>query len=167
MSAWAGWLAIGLVACGQPAGGGGEGERAAAGAGSGEAVRERGAPLLSVPGSASAVLSTRAGRRAEMRTLGPGERRVALVVVPGDASVEVDGQPAWRRDGVIELVGKEGDEHRVRVFKGAKSTEEKTVRIEEGGASPAVVDLDAPPPPGARAPGTEVAKPMRFGRFDE
>jgi WD40 repeat protein/tRNA A-37 threonylcarbamoyl transferase component Bud32 len=102
------------------------------------------------------------GPRATARPrLGAGERRVAVMVLPGDASVEVDGQPVRRRNGVIELVGKAGEVHRVRVFKGAKSTEEKAVTIQEAGATPALLDLNAPVSQVAR--GKAAGKPVHFG----
>ena len=44
------------------------------------------------------------GQPPELVTLGSGERRVAVFVIPGDASVEVDGQLARRRNGAIEIV---------------------------------------------------------------
>ncbi|WP_437568373.1 hypothetical protein [Sorangium sp. So ce542] len=157
-SASAGWMAVLLVACGQPASGGGAGEQVDSGATAGEASPAREAPTAS---------AARTARRAQLRALGPDERRVAIVVLPGDASVEVDGQPARRRDGLIELVGKVGEQHRVRAFKGAKSTGEKTVTIEESGASPALLDLYEPPPPGAAKPVTPQKKPIRFDNFDE
>ena len=55
--------------------------------------------IAEVPPAATAQL----GRR----RLGADERRVKLLVLPADAAVEVDGVPARRRDGVIELSGKE------------------------------------------------------------
>jgi hypothetical protein len=76
------------------------------------------------------------------RELGPGERRVVVFVVPGDAWVEVDGQTIDRRDGVIELVGKIGDTRRVRAWKGDKSTETKVVAIEDTGANPSFMDVN-------------------------
>ncbi len=76
------------------------------------------------------------------RLLGPDERRVAVLVVPGDALVEVDGQRVERRDGVIDLVGKVGDVHRLRAWKGAKSTEVKEMTIEEAGVNPSFVDVN-------------------------
>jgi serine/threonine-protein kinase len=90
---------------------------------------------------------------------------VPLFVVPGDALVEVDGQPAYRRDGVIELTGKVGDVRRVRVWKGAKTTEEKAVKIQEAQPSPPLVDLNEAPPPKPAAKGAK--KPARFGGFDD
>ncbi|WP_437721673.1 hypothetical protein [Sorangium sp. So ce861] len=77
-----------------------------------------------------------------MAALGPDERRVPLLVVPGDALVEVDGQPAYRRDGAIELTGKVGEVRLVRVWKGAKKPLEKRVMIQEIQPSPPLVDLN-------------------------
>ena len=74
--------------------------------------------------------------------LAPDQLRVALVVLPGDAEVEVDGVAVRRRDGAIDLVGKAHERRRVRVFKGA-DTLEQDVTVETSGASPASLDLDA------------------------
>lgn len=136
-----------LVACGQPVSGAPGGGPEASGA----------APEVSAAGKVAA--------RPVMPVLGPEERRVALFVVPGDALVEVDGQPAMRRDGAIDLIGKVGDVRRVRVWKGAKTTEEKTVTIQDTTASPSLVDLNEAPPPKAAAKGPK--KPTRFGGFDD
>jgi hypothetical protein len=77
-----------------------------------------------------------------LQDLGAKGRRVKVIVVPGDASVEVDGFGAKRRNGVIELTGRVGDVHRLRVYKGAEQLEQD-VTIEEAGVSPAVLDLAA------------------------
>jgi len=131
--AWAGLVFCGVLGCAEPAG-------------REEASRSTSTPELDdeVP-----VLST-PGRRAQTPGRGRDEVRVALFVLPGDASVEVDNKPVRRRDGVIELVGKVGDKRRVRVFKGSKTTEEKVVTIQDTGTSPALVNLNEPPPPGAK-----------------
>lgn len=101
--------------------------------------------------------------RWQHKPLASDERRVALFVVPGDASVEVDGQPARRTNGIIELIGKKGDRRTVRISKGAKRTAEKTVIIGEADASPVFLDLNAPPPPGARkAAKEEEWEPIMF-----
>jgi hypothetical protein len=78
--------------------------------------------------------------------LAPDERRAALFVLPGDASVEVDGQLVQRWNGVVELVGKVGDVRRVSAFKGSKSIQERLVTIQESGASPSLIDLNEPSP---------------------
>lgn len=75
-----------------------------------------------------------------LASLGPSGRRVKIIVRPGDASVEVDGFNARRRDGVIELTGRVGDVRRLRVTKGSQQIE-KDVRIQDKEASPASLDL--------------------------
>lgn len=75
--------------------------------------------------------------------LGAKGRRVKVIVLPGDASVEIDGLAARRRNGVVEIAGRVGDVRRLRVFKGAEQLQQD-VTIEEAGVSPAVVDLAAP-----------------------
>ena len=132
-------------ACGQPAG-----EPAAAGSAPGGAA--------SVDSKAGAA-APQAANRLMLPVLGAHERRATLFVIPGDALVEVDGQPTRRRDGVIDLVGKVGDERRVRAWKGSKSTAEKVVTIHESGASPSLLDLNeatAPRP----APGASTRNPV-------
>lgn len=158
-AAWGGLLSVALLGC-APQGadtGAPPAATSAAAAGSG-----------AVPGlRSSGAQAPRAAARSWHAILGADERRVAVVVLPGDALVEVDGQPVRRRDGVVELVGKVGEVRLVQAFKGAKSTEEKAVTIQEGGASPALVDLDEPlPRKAARAAGKGKGRPVTFG-FDE
>src|SRR5262249_9440005 len=74
-------------------------------------------------------------------------RRVHLVVLPKDASVEVDGAAARSRDGVVEIAGKLGSVHRVRLWKG-KLELEGDVSVTESGAIPPKLDLGAPKPNG-------------------
>lgn len=138
--------AMSLVACGQPPPGAGSG---------GPAASATATPVRA---------GLKAAARPELAFLGPGDRRVALVVVPGDALIEVDGQPAYRRDGVIDLTGKVGDVRRVRVWKGAK-VEEKAVTIQEAQPSPPLVDLNEAPPPKPVAKAAK--KPARYGGFDD
>lgn len=149
------WLGAALLAagCGSP-------EENATPAG--DATTE--APAEAPAEETSAAPAPHSAPRAALPLLSPDERRAALFVVPGDALVEVDGQLAARRNGVVELVGKVGDVRRVRVFKGAKSTEEKLVTIQEAGAVPAFLDLNEPSPR-AKA-GSTKGKPVRFS-FDE
>lgn len=153
----AGWLTAMLLAggCTQPA----DGPAASGQKGPGEtSATPAGSSKPTAPGGAQ-------GPRATRPLLAPDERRAALFVVPGDALVEVDGQLAGRRNGVVELVGKPGEVRRVRVFKGAKSTPEKAVTIQENGASPAFLDLNEPAAPQA-ASGPQRPPPTRFS-FDE
>ena len=75
--------------------------------------------------------------------LGANDVRVSLVVLPGDALVEVDDLPVRRRNGLVELVGHVGDVRHVRAVVGNRSTEEVIVHIGAEGASPAAIDADA------------------------
>jgi hypothetical protein len=127
------------VACEQPAVGSGGAPLAVSGTATAPAVGEK-KPRLA--GSAVAP-------RHEAPLLAPDQRRVLLLVVPGDAQVEVDGRPVRRRNGVIELVGKVGEVRRVRARKDDKSTEEKVVTIKETGASPPLINLNEPLPAAA------------------
>ena len=78
--------------------------------------------------------------RKEQPALAEDEVRVPLFVLPVDALVEVDDVVARRRNGTVEIIGKVGAERRVRVFSGAAQTEEKIVKIEAMGTSPASID---------------------------
>ena len=75
----------------------------------------------------------------------PEMRRVRLVVLPSDASVEIDGAPARVVGGAVEIAGQLGTVHHARVFKGPSSVE-GDVSITVEGAIPAKMDLDAARP---------------------
>ncbi|WP_437967719.1 serine/threonine-protein kinase [Sorangium sp. So ce260] len=77
------------------------------------------------------------------------QHRVALAIVPADASVEVDGAPAPVKDGTVELTGPPGSHRKVRVFKGSSEIEGE-VLITEAGSLPPKLQL---PPPRRRPPG--------------
>ena len=100
------------------------------------------------PAVSATSLRTRAAPQASTRkeqpALAEGDVRVPLIVLPGDAHVEVDGVPVRRRNGAVELVGKVGSERRVRVSLETGRTEEKIVKIEATGTSPASIDANAP-----------------------
>ena len=85
--------------------------------------------------------------------------RGRLAIVPSDASVEVDGVAAPSEGGVVEIVGKPGSVHRVRVFKGKLETS-ANVSLTEQGALPAKVTLATPTSKGRPAP-------ARVDNFDE
>ncbi|HLM74129.1 MAG TPA: hypothetical protein VK459_15590 [Polyangiaceae bacterium] len=87
--------------------------------------------------------SKKSRQQPALSDLGAKGRRVKVIVLPGDASVEIDGLAARRRNGVVEIAGRVGDVRRLRVFKGAEQLQQD-VTIEEAGVSPAVVDLAAP-----------------------
>jgi serine/threonine-protein kinase len=91
-------------------------------------------------------------------------QRVKVVVLPEDATVEIDGAKAEARDGVVEVVGPLGSVHRIRLTKD-KNQFEGDVSVTEAGAMPPklempVVAKTAPPPV------TGKKKSPRFG-FDE
>lgn len=117
-------------------------------------------------GKKAAVGHSKVVRRREGKLRKPDEQRVAVVVLPGDARVEVDGQAVERRNGLVDLVGKIGDVRRLRVSKGDKSTGDKIVTIAEGGAVPPVVDLNAPLPVDTAPATAKKSAPVQFG-FDE
>jgi hypothetical protein len=89
------------------------------------------------------------------------ERWVNVIVLPGDARAEVDGEPVRRRDGVMEVRLKPGAEKVLKVTRGAMATrvDERPATIQEAAGKPVVVDLNDKTAPGA-------ATPPRFG-FDE
>ena len=100
------------------------------------------------------------------RRLGADERRVKLLVVPADTAVEVDGVPARRRDGVIELSGKVGQTYRVRLSRDAQHVE-TTVTLQDSGASPPSLNLAAlvraaRPLGRGRLPAASTAEPAAF-----
>jgi serine/threonine-protein kinase len=67
---------------------------------------------------------------------------VKLAIVPKDAQVEIEGAAAKVSGGAVEITGKLGSVHRVRVHKGAAQTTEDVV-VTETGALPAKVELGA------------------------
>jgi WD40 repeat protein len=86
-----------------------------------------------------------------------------LFVVPVDAEVEWDGTRATPRDGLFELWGKAGEKKKIRVVKGAWSTETE-VLIENSGATPPVIDLEAIS--GSNGDVKKAAKQLGEGDFD-
>lgn len=116
---------------------------------------EEGAPETATTVAEVAEVAAAAKARPGVSRLAAGERRVKLLVLPADAAVEVDGVPARRRDGVIELSGKVGQTRRVRLSRNALHVE-TTVTVADSGASPPSLDLAAL----ARA-----ARPLGRGRL--
>jgi eukaryotic-like serine/threonine-protein kinase len=73
-------------------------------------------------------------------------KRVQVVILPPDASAEVEGQPATVKDGILELSGKQGSVFRVRVFKGkGRDLGETTVDVvvTEQGPLPPKIEVKA------------------------
>ncbi len=71
----------------------------------------------------------------------PQEIMARLVIYPEDAEVQIDGAPAKATDGVVEIRGGLGSEHKVRLTVGKQTIEEPVV-IGERGALPAKLELD-------------------------
>jgi dipeptidyl aminopeptidase/acylaminoacyl peptidase len=90
-----------------------------------------------------------------------GQRRVDVLVIPGDAVVEVDGKRARRRDGVIEVLLQAGEEKLLKASAAGAVVPEKTVTIQDAAGKPVVVDLTEKP-----AAGKGAQKVTHFG-FDE
>jgi serine/threonine-protein kinase len=84
------------------------------------------------------------------------------VILPTDATVEIDGEKAEAHDGVLDVVGALGSVHRVRLSKD-KNQFEGDVSVTEAGAMPPKLEL----PAGKAAPlGKGPKRSPRFG-FDE
>ena len=113
----------------------------------------------------SLPLHSKVARRREGKLRLADELRVPLVVLPGDARVEIDGEVAERREGLVDLEGKPGEVRRVRVWKGEKATE-KSVTIAENGATPAAIDLNAAGPVETTNNTRKKSSLVQFG-FDE
>jgi serine/threonine-protein kinase len=79
------------------------------------------------------------------------EERRFLVILPSDASVEVDGAHVRSPKGVAEIAGKLGSVHHVRVFKG-KAEVEGDVSITLSGVIPPKMDLAEARPKGGPTP---------------
>ncbi len=69
-------------------------------------------------------------------------KRVRVVILPSDAKVEVEGEPAKLRDGILEIEGKPGSVFRVRAFKGKDETIADVV-VTEAGALPPKIEVKA------------------------
>ncbi|MFO0586873.1 MAG: serine/threonine-protein kinase [Polyangiaceae bacterium] len=70
-------------------------------------------------------------------------RSVTVVILPPNATVEVEGVPTKLTEGLLEIEGAVGSVHKVRVVSGSV---EKTVRVvvAESGAVPPKIELDVP-----------------------
>lgn len=76
-------------------------------------------------------------------------RRVSVAIMPADAEVEVGGERAAAKDGIVAIHGTLGSTHRVRVFKGNHEIV-RDVAISESGAHPAKLEIvEAATPAGA------------------
>jgi eukaryotic-like serine/threonine-protein kinase len=103
-------------------------------------------------------------------------RRVKVVIMPPDASVEVEGEPGVAKNGLLEITGTLGSVFRVRVFKGKHETTTDVIITQEGPSPPKIeLSLLGPAKPGpgspsgapsAAAPPAPTAKPGIVGQFE-
>ena len=91
---------------------------------------------------------------------------VSLVILPDDASVEVDGAAARAKNGVIEIQGQLGSVHKVRLFRpgaaGAPPGDDITENVvvtENGALPPKLVLQEAAKPASAASAASVVPKP--------
>ncbi|WP_438003901.1 protein kinase [Sorangium sp. So ce321] len=70
-------------------------------------------------------------------------RRVVLAVAPRDAAVEVDGAPVEVREGLVEIAGVLGSNHRVRLVSAGVERVGNVV-VTENGAFPPTMTIDGP-----------------------
>ncbi|WP_437593791.1 protein kinase domain-containing protein [Sorangium sp. So ce1000] len=82
----------------------------------------------------------------------PQPKRVQVVILPSDASVEVEGERATTRNGILDITGLPGSVHRVRVFKKGGGEAMADVVVTDTGALPPKVELA--PTSGKGAPAT-------------
>ena len=68
----------------------------------------------------------------------PEPKRVKVVILPSNAKVEVEGEPAEVKDGLLELEGKPGKVFKVRAFQGISETEAEVVVTESGALPPKI-----------------------------
>ncbi|WP_437972180.1 protein kinase [Sorangium sp. So ce260] len=120
------------------------------------------APTASASQEALQVASVGAPRDTINPPSDSAPRHVRVVILPEDASVEIDGERALTRNGVLEFSGRLGKQYKVRVFKGSAEVLADVV-ITEGGPLPAKVDLSAVPPRGGLPPATRPGAPAPQG----
>ena len=70
-----------------------------------------------------------------------GGWRGRVLVLPGNAIAEVDGNRVFKRAGFVEIVGSVGKKKKLRLFKGETSIE-KEILLSASGAEPTFVDID-------------------------
>ncbi|MGK3987226.1 serine/threonine-protein kinase [Sorangium sp. So ce136] len=116
------------------------------------------APRAAAPGGDVAPAASEA-EAAPAEATGPASiapggalRRVVLAVAPRDAAVEVDGAPVEVREGLVEIAGVLGSNHRVRLVSAGVERVGNVV-VTENGAFPPTMAIDgaAAGPSGAAA----------------
>ncbi len=106
----------------------------------------------SAPGAAPSVVPTTIA----------APRRVRLVILPADATAEIDDERAEAHDGVLEILGPLGSVHRVRLSKDKQHVEGDVV-VTEAGAMPPKLEISSGKPV---APAKVKGKPPRFGFYE-
>jgi eukaryotic-like serine/threonine-protein kinase len=101
---------------------------------------EPAAAVQVAPAPTPAPVASSAVTQAATSTAPPVMKRVMLVVLPSDASVEVEGKPVANNKSIVEIEGTPGSVHKVRVFKG-KNESFTNVVVTENGAIPPKVEL--------------------------
>ncbi len=84
-------------------------------------------------------------------------RRAHVVILPADVSIEIEGEKATAKNGLLEITGTLGSVHRVRIFKGKNETTTDVI-ITEAGPSPPKIELTVGGPKPATS-GAPVAPP--------
>jgi hypothetical protein len=98
-----------------------------------------------------------------VKDLGADGRRVKVVVLPGDAQVNIKGMTVLRRRGAVELLGKKGEIIKLRVSKAGEYLEHE-VTIQDSGATPPLLDLNPKILEGVAA--VAAVKPLKVGQFN-
>jgi serine/threonine-protein kinase len=96
-------------------------------------------------------------------------KRVKVVVMPADATVEVEGAKVDSKGGIFEITGAPGTVRKVHIFKGKSETTTDVV-VTEAGALPPKVELAVGGGGGAPKPaatGAATAKPASKGIMTE
>jgi serine/threonine-protein kinase len=94
-------------------------------------------------------------------------RRVKVVIMPADASIEIEGEPAMAKGGLLEIAGTLGSVRRVRIFKG-KNEVTTDVIVTEAGPSPPKIELTfGGPKPSATASAAAAAPKAPSGIVDD
>ncbi|WP_437303085.1 protein kinase domain-containing protein [Sorangium sp. So ce388] len=105
------------------------------------------APRAAAPGGdvapAASEASTAPAEATAPASVAPGAalRRVVLAVAPRDAAVEVDGAPVEVREGLVEIAGVLGSNHRVRLVSAGVERVGNVV-VTENGAFPPTMAVD-------------------------
>jgi serine/threonine-protein kinase len=65
---------------------------------------------------------------------------VKVVIMPADVQIEIEGEPAQAKQGLLEITGTLGSVHRVKIWKGKTETTQDVI-VTEAGPSPPKIEL--------------------------